>query len=332
MLGAALARRVLGAARARPSLSVLEALERVGLSGTPRLSVEPLALELVLRGLPGDVAAALGALTTGMNGEALADPRTLAITASRMAALYWSAPGLLPLDKADAVVRTLERTLHEGNTAIFADIGGAASAYLEWRRGAGEVGPERVLEEFSLAGARPGEARLAYEYALAHAHDIPRPWALDGLFPGLEGRSLVVAAFALYERAGLAEGSTEREALIAVANNYLAWREQYDSVQGVFTPAVAPADEVSRPGLMRTMTPLLMVHFGTLEWTLADYAYAHADRDGNPLTSPPTEYAWAAFWDRWPAILDSFEKCYQEPTALWVIPEPLPSPSGRGTG
>ena len=327
MLSAALARRILDVARGGPLLSVVEAFERVGLRGTPRPGVERLSLELVARGLPTGAAATLGALTTGMNGEALADPRTLLTTASRFSALYWSAPGLLPLDKAAAVVRTLERTLHGGNVAIFADIGGAANAYLEWRQPAGEVRPERVLAEFALAGARLEEARLAYDYARAHLYDTPRPHAFDALFPGMDGRSLVVAAFALYELARLTEGRTEREALIAVANNYLAWREQHDSVQGAFTPAEAYADEVSRPEVMRTMTPMLVVHFGTLKWTLADYAYAHADRDGNPLTSQPAEYGWATFWDRWPPILDSFEKGYGEPTALWVMPEPLEDPT-----
>ncbi|HYO69269.1 MAG TPA: hypothetical protein VEU33_24640, partial [Archangium sp.] len=201
MLNAAIARRILDAARGRPSLSVWESLQRVGLSGTLRLSVAQLALELVVRGLPTDAASALGALTTGMNGEALADPRTLTPTASRFAALYWGAPGLSALDKAEAVVLTLERTLHGGNVAIFADIGGAANAYLAWRQSAGEVRPERVLSEFALAGARPEEARLAYDSARAHAHDSPRPHAFDALFPEMQGQSLVVAAFALYERA-----------------------------------------------------------------------------------------------------------------------------------
>jgi hypothetical protein len=44
------------------------------------------------------------------------------------------------------------------------------------------------------------------------------------------------------------------------------------------------------------------------------------------LTSAPTEYGWADFWDRWPPILDSFEGGYREPTALWVMPEPLEDP------
>jgi hypothetical protein len=322
MFNTALARRLLAAGRGEPSLSVAQALDRVGLTGPERPPVEKLAQVLGVSGLPFDAAAALGALTTSMNGRALADPRTLTLTAARFASLHWSAPAPLPLDKAEAVVRTLERTLHEGNVAIFADIGGAASAYLDWRPGAGEVPPEHVLAEFSLAGARREEVRLAYEYALAHAHDTPRPHAFDKLFPEMNGRSLVVAAFALYERARLTPEPPERAALIAVANNCLAWREQHDAVQPAFTPASVQGDEVSRPEVMRAMTPVLVVHFGTLEWTLADYAYAQPNRDGNPLTAPPTEYGWATFWDRWPPILDSFESGYREPRALWVMPTP----------
>jgi len=326
MLSAALARHMIDSARGQPSLSLTQALERLGLTGSARLSVERLSLELVAYGLPLDAAASLGALTSAMNGEALSDPRTLATTASRFASLYWSAPGLLPLDKAEALVRTLERTLHEGNVAIFADIGGAASAYLEWRQAAGTVTPERVLEEFLLPGARLEEARLAHDYARAHKHESPRPFAFDQLFPGMDGRSLVVAAFALYEEARLSPEPRERESLIAMANNCLAWREQHDAVQTAFTPVSAHTDEVSRPEVMRAMTPMLAVHFGTLEWTLADYAYGQPERDGNVLTSPPTEYGWATFWDRWPPILDSFEGGYREPTALWVMPEPLEDP------
>ncbi|WP_257457668.1 hypothetical protein [Archangium lipolyticum] len=326
MFNAALARHLLDMARGQPSLSVAGALDRLGLTGTLRLSVEQLSLELVLQGLPTDPATALGALTTGMNGQALADPRTLLTTASRLASLYWSAPGVHPLDKAEAVVRTLERTLHEGNVAIFADIGGAANAYLDWRQSAGAVTPERVLGDFQLPGARPEETRLAYAYALAHMHDTPRPHVFDTLFPGMDGRSLVVAAFALYERARLSGEPGEREALIGVANNYLAWREQHDAVQVAFTPATARTDEVSRPEVMRAMTPMLVVHFGTLEWTLADYAYGQPERDGNVLTAPPTEYGWATFWERWEPILDSFEGGYGEPEALWVMPGPLEDP------
>jgi hypothetical protein len=329
MLGAAMARHILDAGRGQPSLSVTRALERVGLTGSALLSVEGLSVELVAYGLPPDAAAALGALTTSMNGEALSDPRTLTTTASRFATLYRGAPGLLPLDKAEAVVRTLERTLHEGNVAIYADIGGAANAYLAWRERAGEVTPERVLAEFPLPGARREETRLAYDHALEHAHDTPRPHAFDQLFPGMDGRSLVVAAFALYERARRTSEPAERDTRIAMANNCLAWREQHDAVQPAFIPSTAHEDEVSRLETMRAMTPMLVVHFGTVEWTLADYAYARRDRDGNPLTAPPTEYNWATFWERWPPILDSFESGYREPTELWGMPGPLEDPLAR---
>ena len=332
MLGAAVARRILDTARARPSLSVFRALERVGLTGEARLSAERLGLELVLYGLPFDAAASLASLATAMNWQALADPRTLLATAARFSALYWSAPALFPLDKAERVVVTLERTLHEGNLAIYSDVGGAGRAYLDWRQGAGAVTPERALTEFSLPGAVPAEARQAYDFALAHAHDTPRPYELHLLFPGMSWKSLLVAAFAVYEEARLAPTPARRDALIAMGNNYVAWREQHDMAQPVFTPVPPPADEVSRPALLEALTPLLTTDFGTLKWNYADYAYSQPDRDGNPLTSQPTEYSWAVFWDRWTGILYAFDQAYLQPEALWAMPEPVEDPTAPSAG
>ncbi|MFP2933617.1 hypothetical protein ACLESO_52465, partial [Pyxidicoccus sp. 3LG] len=291
------------------------------------LSVEQLGLELLVYGVPVDAAASLASLITAMNGAALADPRTLLATASRFAALYWSAPALLPLDKAERVVVTLERTLHEGNLAIFNDIGGSGRLYLDWREGAGAVTPERVLTEFTLVDAVPAEARQAYDFAMAHAEDTPRPYTLDTLFPGMHWKSLLVAAFAVYEEARLAPTPARRDALIAMGNNYIAWREQHDMAQPVFTPPVPRVDEVSRAALMQVLTPLLTTDFGTMTWNYADYAYSQPDRDGNPLTSPPTEYNWATFWDRWTGILYAFDQAYLQPTALWVMPEPIVDPT-----
>ncbi|HYO54803.1 MAG TPA: hypothetical protein VEU50_18625 [Archangium sp.] len=328
MLAAAIARRMIDTARGEPSLSVRHALDRAGITGGMRLTVEHLAQELVVQGLPIDAAASLASLTTAMNWEALADPRTFATTTSRFASLYWSAPAVLPLDKAESVVLTLERTLHEGNLAIFTDIGGSARLYLGWRRGlTGEVTPERVLTEFSLQDAVPAQARLAYEYGVAHANDTPRPYLLAALFPGMHWKSLLVAAFALYEEARRAPGPAARDALIAMGNNYVAWREQHDMAQPVFTPAVPHADEVSRAALLQALTPMLTTDFGTLEWNYADYAYSQPDRDGSVLTSPPTEYSWAVFWDRWTGILHAFEQAYGAPSALWVMPEPIVDPT-----
>ncbi|XHF15034.1 hypothetical protein NR798_23360 [Archangium gephyra] len=333
MLGAALARRMLDAARGQPSLSVLHALDRAGITGTVRVTVENLSLELVVRGLPIDAAASLASLTTAMNGEALADPRTFATTASRFASLYWSAPAFLPLDKAESVVITLERTLHEGNLAIFSDIGGSALLYLDWRRGVtGDVTPSRVLTEFSLQDAVPQESQLAYQYAVAHVNDTPRPYQFATLFPGMHWKSLLVAAFALYEEARLAPTPAARDALIAMGNNYVAWREQHDMAQPVFTPAVAHPDEVSRAALLQALTPMLTTDFGTLEWNYSDYAYSQPDRDGSLLTSPPTEYNWAVFWDRWTGILYAFEQAYGAPSALWVMPEPIVDPTAEPSG
>jgi len=329
MLAAALAKRAIAQARLQPSLTLTQALNRLEVSGLVRPLVESLSLELILRGLTLDGAASLASLTTAMNGGALADARTLLTTSSRLAALYWSAPGPQPLDRAEAIATTLERLLNEGNLAIFTDIGGSGRAYLDWRRlQSGPVTPEHVLSGFTLPSAVEAQARTAYAYGVAHAEDTPRPSDMASLFPGLHFKSLLVAAFALYEEARLAPTPARRDALIAVGNNYIAWREQYDMAQPVFSPGVVFPGEVSRPALLQALTPMLKTDFGTQEWTYADFAYSQPDPDGNPLTSPPTEYNWALFWDRWRGILYAFDRAYTDPAALWVMPDPLVDPLG----
>jgi hypothetical protein len=155
---------------------------------------------------------------------------------------------------------------------------------------------------------------------------VPRPTDISQRFPGMHWKSLLVAAFALYEEARLAPTPARRDALIAMGNNYVAWREQHDMAQPVFSPAVQRADEVSRPALLQALTPFLTTDFGTVKWNYSDYAYEQPDRDGNLLTSQPTEYSWAVFADRWSAILYAFEKAYLDPAALWVMPEPVVDP------
>lgn len=329
MYGAALARHFINTARLQPSVSLTNALDRLGLGGVLRLRLQDLSLQLIAQGLTVDAAAALSVMTSALNVEALGDVRTLMATASRMGSLYWSAPGATPLDKVEAIVITLERTLHEGNLAIYNDIGGSARLYLDWRAGAtGPITPARVLTEFTLADAHIAEAQQAYAYAVAHAEDSPRPTRMDLLFPGMHWKSLLIAAFALYEDARLAPTPARRDALVAMGTNFVAWREQHDQAQPVFTPAGSPTDEVSRAAVLQILTPLLMTDFGTVRWTYADYAYAQPDRDGNPLTSPPSEYSWADFWDRWNGILFAFDQAYARPTELWVMPEPLTDPLG----
>jgi hypothetical protein len=331
MLGADLADRIIDAAQGEPSPSVQHALDRVGFTGLQRLRLEALSLALTWYGLPRDVAAALASLQGAMNLEALIDPRTLWITAQRFANLYLGAPGADPLAKAEAVVVTLERCLNTGNVLIYSDIGGAADAYLTWRQAVGPAPASRVLAEFALPTSQPGEAQQAYAFALKHAQEVPRPSDFGRLLPGMSSASLVVAAFALYEQARQSSPPV-RDALIGVANNFLAWREQFHAVQPAFTPPQNRPDEVSRAELMKALTPVICLEMGPVTWKFTDYACTQRDRDGKVLTSKATEYNWAVFTDRWPPILQSFEVGYQNPTALWVAPPPLVRPNGKLTG
>ncbi len=56
---------------------------------------------------------------------------------------------------------------------------------------------------------------------------------------------------------------------------------------------------------------------------MSDYTCRQPDRDHNVLTSKPTEYNWALFEDRWPAILSAFDVGYQHQAGLWQMPQPL---------
>jgi hypothetical protein len=333
ILGAEIADRIIDAAQGEPASSMERALERANHPLARRISVAALSHALSWYGLPRDVAAALASLQGALNLEALIDPRTLAATAERFAKLYLGAPGSDPLSKAESVVVTLRRTLNEGNVLIFTDIGGSADAYLSWRQKVGVAPPAaRVLAEFSLPTSRPDEAQQAYTFALQHAQQVPRPSDFERLLPGMSSASLVVAAFALYEQSRQAPSPAVRDGLIGVANNYLAYREQFHAVQPAFTPPAHRPDEVSRLELMRALTPVLCLEMGPIEWKFTDYASTQRDRDGRLITSKATEYNWALFSERWPAILQSFEFGYRTPKALWVAPKPLIRPDGSLTG
>ncbi|WP_224241799.1 hypothetical protein [Hyalangium gracile] len=332
ILGAAVAHRIIDAAQGEPSSSIPQALDRVGLRGPRRLALEALSQAMTWYGLPRDVAAAFASMQGALNLEALSDPRTLWTTAQRFAKLYIEAPGRDPLAKAEAVIVTLERCLNHGNVAIFTDIGGSGELYLSWRQSVGPAPAARVLAEFSRPGSRPDQAQLAYAFALQHAHDVPRPSEFSRLLPSVSTESLVVVAFALFEQARQTPSAGVRDALIGIANNFLAYQEQFTAVQPAFTPTTPRPDEVPRSELMRALTPLICLEMGPVAWKFTDYACDQRDRDGKLLTSKATEYNWALFSDRWPPILQSFEVGYENPTALWVAPPPLVRPDGQLTG
>ncbi|WXH29814.1 hypothetical protein WA016_03784 [Myxococcus stipitatus] len=323
MLGAAIARRIIDLAQGEMLSSAAQVYDRVGLHGAMRQGAEKLSGALVQQGLPREASTALGVLAGALNLEPLGDPRTLVSTAHRFARLFFQAPGILPLEKAESLTLTLERMLNAGNIAIFTDIGHAAEQYLAWRPTTSAVTAERVLQEFTLPGAKPAEARRALGVLLDHANESPAPSDFGRLFPGMSSVSLVVTAFALLEQARQCPGPAARDALIGVANNCFAWREQLDAVQPAFTPPSTLPGEVSRPDLALAMTPLLRLGLGAVQWNFSDYAATQRDRDHNPLTSKPTEYNWALFPDRWPALLTAFELGYQNPAALWQLPPPL---------
>lgn len=332
MVGAEIAGRIIDAAQGEPSPSIDHALSRARYKGPHYLATVSLSHALGWYGLPHDVAAALASLQGAMNLEALADPRTLGITAQRFAKLYSEAPGKDPLSKVEAVTVTLKRCLNDGNMAIFSDIGGSAGAYLAWRQVAGAVPAAQVLAEFSRPGSDPAEAQSAYSFALEHAQDIPRPGDFGRLLPSMSSQSLMVAAFALFEQARQTSNPAVRDGLIGVANNFLAYREQFHAVQPAFTPPTPRPDEVPRAELMHALTPVICLEMGSLMWRFTDYACTQQDRDGRILTSKATEYNWAVFTDRWPPILHSFELGYRTPSALWVTPPPLIGPDGQLTG
>ncbi|QSQ12124.1 hypothetical protein [Myxococcus landrumensis] len=323
MLGAAIARRLIDMAQGELLSSATQAYDRVGLHGSMRQGAEKLSGALDLQGLPREASTALGVLAGALNLEPLGDPRTLWSTAHRFARLFFQAPGILPLDKAESLTLTLERMLNAGNIAIFTDIGNAAEQYLAWRPTTSAVTAERVLQEFTLPGARAAESRHAFNALLDRAHQNPAPSDFGRLFPGMSSMSLVVTAFALLERARQCPGPDARDTLITVANNCFAWREQVDAVQPAFTPPSTLPGEVSRPDLTLAMTPLMRLGLGSVLWKFSDYAATQQDRDYNPLTSKPTEYNWALFPDRWPALLTAFELGYRHPSALWELPPPL---------
>jgi hypothetical protein len=325
MLGAHLARAIIDAAQGEPSQSVQQALQRGGVSGPERLVAEKVADTLRWFGLSHDVAASLGTLLSAANLEVLADPRTLWITTWRFARMLHDAPGTTMLERAEAVARTMEQLLLDGNVAIYSDIAHAAREYLAWRErsGGNAVKSAQVLEGFALKESDSDEARRAWVYALEHVKDSPQPTDFASALPGVGGQSLLVAAFALFEDARQAASASDRDALIAFANNFLAWREQHDAVQPAFTPPSPPAGEVPRLALMLAMTPTLRLQLGPVAWELDDYTATRKDRDHNFLTSKTTEYNWALFEDRWPAILSAFALGYQHREALWEMPQPL---------
>ena len=182
-----------------------------------------------------------------MNREALADPRTLGITAQRFAKLYEARRGRIRSPRPRPWCVTLERCLNQGNVAIFADIGGAGTCTSRGDRPSARYARRRVLAEFSRPAPKPEEARLAYAYALAHAQDVPRPADFGRLLPGVSWEEPGGGGLRPLRAGPAPRARSVRDALIGMANNYLAYQEQSPRCSPPSLRRSARPDEVSRP-------------------------------------------------------------------------------------
>jgi hypothetical protein len=260
----------------------------------------------------------------------LLDPRRAAIAAGRFFSLVESAPGATLEAKLEAIAGTLRNALSDGNRRIYGDVGGAAERYLAWREAEpAPPAPEDVLSHYAAEnGGNPAEARAAYDYALgAIAQGGPPASDFETRFPSppSDSRNLATAGFALYELAGRTGDPERKNAIIAAANNLLAYREQHDAVQPAFTPGRTLPGEVDRAKLFDLLTPTVDLPMRGGTWRFADYAASEPPRSWNPLTPRATQYNWATFDDRWPAILDAFQGAYGDPGSVWPMPGPDPA-------
>ena len=266
----------------------------------------------------------------GLAISALLDARTLGVSVERLVRLMRSAPGVDPMEHLAAVALTLQNTMEEGNRRIYTDIGRAGHTYLEFRASRGAApSPREVVGEFSLPGIPgPEHAMRPYEFALAHLWDEPLPIAFERQFLDIvhDARPLVIAAFALYERAGATQDAAEKNRLIAFANNFVIFREQHQAVQPAFTPVTVLPGEVERIKLMEIITPLIEVELRLETWRFWQFAEQHLPRRGsNSLLSRAAEYNWGLFADRWIPVVDTYGPCYRNPRAMWPAPHPDPN-------
>jgi len=263
----------------------------------------------------------------GVALPAMLDARTLAVSVKRLLELAQEAPGSDPIERLAAVALTLRNTMEDGNRRIYRDIGGAGQDYLSLRESRTNVVPEEVLSSLPHL-SEPAAAKAAYDFARQHLGDTLLPVDFANSLPALSGdaRPLVVAAFALWEQAGLATDAAARNRSIAFANNFVIYREQHEALQPAFTPGRTLPGEVDRLELLAIITPAIEVALRLETWTFWQYAEKHLPaRDRHPLQPRATQYNWGLFEDRWLPVVDTFGPCYRHPRAMWPPPDPDPN-------
>ncbi len=286
------------------------------------------------------------ALGLGMQHDAsqvirsgLLDPRILAISVKRLVKLAESANAPNFADGLRAVADTIRNGLEDGNRRILADVGGAGQGYLEWRQQLGTAPtPQTVLDKFSTTprgvwGVSPRSVQQAhafYDFGVG-AVDAggALPTDLASRFPEdrWDSANMLVAGFALYEAARLEPSHDRKNRLITMANNYLAFREQFHAVQPAFTPGRVYPGEVDRMGVWQLMSPGVELETRPKTWWYTRYAADNLPpRDGSSIWTPRvTQYNWGAFDDRWTPILNSFDMIYSVADQMWPPPDPEPT-------
>ena len=110
---------------------------------------------------------------------------------------------------------------------------------------------------------------------------------------------------------------------IEQAGVLMAFREQRDTVQGAFEEP--RDDEVSRPELMKLVTPWVEVPTRRDTWSFKEYAAEHLPPADDSLWTPrASEYSWGDFSTRWGGILDFFQDVFDRPESIWPMPSPDP--------
>lgn len=319
-----------------------EIFDALGLRGGYRRLASTIAGALDVAGSP-DVATAIASFVSislatdrATATGALFDPRLAIAVAHRLNRLLRPEVGIFGglksilgidpaakdrvLDNMSKLCRTYVALLAEGNRSIFLDIGGSAAEFLKFRQNRGSPTPDEILRELHLPESSAAGSRRIFEHGLQHAFDRPPPTDFaDFAAPG-RGNDLVRAAFALYTLAGSTRDLDRKNALVAHANNLIAWREQFETVQPVFT-ATRPG-ELDRSRVLSALTPLVQVPFSGFTWKFANFARRQPSRDHNPLTARSSEYDWSKFADRWPAILDVFAVAYRKSDDIFRFPHP----------
>jgi hypothetical protein len=346
MLAAHQTLRAIEMLRQEPAASRDRVFDELGLEGGIRRLAGAIATALDVVG-PSGGATAIGcfvaisiATDRATSTRGLMDPRLAIAVAYRIHELarppgsilgnaIAGLRGVLGLDPRAAeqllhnvgrLARTYESLLAEGNRAIFADICGSAASFLRLRERRPDLEPEDVLSQLRLPESTASGSRRVYEHALEHAFDRSPPTDFSRLAPPGSGNDLVRAAMALYTLVGQTRDVDRKNAIVAHANNLIAWREQFETVQPAFEGT--RSGELDRGRVLSALTPLVQVPFTGATWTFASFARRQHDRDGRVWTARASEYDWSKFPDRWPAILDAFELAYRNPQSVLRFPDP----------